>query len=145
MNRKPVLEFLHDKASGYGLVHFNKEDGTITMECWTLLFDAAKPQAEDQFPGWPRTIAMEENYGRKATGHLPTLKISGMKNPVVQVIDEGVYNEVVYTLRIKGSSFRPKVFSEGPFTVIIGEPSEGKTKKLSGMKVGEGSVEVKLD
>ena len=147
VNRNDTPETLgHDKASGYGIVRLNKKTREITMECYKLLTDAAKPKAGDQFPGWPRTIGLEDNYGRKATGHLPTLKISGMKNPVVQVIDEGAKNEVVYTLRINGASFRPKVFSKGPFTVIIGEPSEGKTKKLSGVKVSEKeSVEVKLD
>ncbi len=146
-NRKDSPEMIgHDKASGYGIVRLNKKTREITMECYKLLTDAANPKAGDQFPGWPKTISMEENYGRKATGYLPTLKISGMKNAVVQVIDEGANQEVVYTLRIKGSSFRPKVFSEGPFTVIVGEPSAGKTKKLSGVKVDEkGRVEVKLD
>lgn len=146
-NRKDSPETIgHDKASGYGIVRLNKKTREITMECYKLLTDAANPKTGDQFPGWPRTIGMEENYGRKATGYLPTLNITGMENAVVQVIDEGADSEVVYTLRIKGVNFRPKVFSEGPFTVIIGEPAAGKTKTLSGVKVDEkGSLEVDLD
>ncbi len=145
-NRMDTPETLgHDKASGYGIVRLNKKTREITMECYKLLTDAANPKPSDQFPGWPRTIAMEDNYGRKALGYLPTLEISGMENPVVQVIDEEVGDEIVYTLRINGTSFRPKVFSDASFTVVVGEPSEGKTKKLSGMKIGEGSVDVKLD
>jgi hypothetical protein len=123
MNRKPVLELLHDKSSGYGLVHFNKADRTITMECWKLIFDAANPQADDQFPGWPKTIAMRDNYAREATGYLPTIEVHGLTDPVVQVIDEST-GEVVYTLRVKGTSFQPPVFSEGPFSIRVGEPGD---------------------
>jgi hypothetical protein len=63
---------------------------------------------------------MEDNYGRKAYGELPTIKVSGMVEPVVQVIDEAD-GEIVYTLRIKGTTFRPKVFRDGTYTVKVGE------------------------
>jgi alkaline phosphatase D len=131
MNRKPVLELLHDKSSGYGIVRFDKPDRTITMECWKLIFDAADPQPEDQFTGWPKTIGMLDNYARKPTGYLPTINVQGMTDPVVQVVDEGS-NEIVYTLRISGSSFRPPVFSEGPFTVRVGELG-AQEKSFSGV------------
>jgi len=39
----------------------------------------------------------------------------------VQIVDE-VSNEIVYTLRIKGRSFRPKVFKSGKYTIKVGEP-----------------------
>jgi hypothetical protein len=39
---------------------------------------------------------------------------------VVQVIDES-NGEVVYTLRIQGDSFRPKVFRSGAYTIKVGE------------------------
>ncbi len=129
-NRKPVLELLHDKSSGYGLVHFNKEDRTITMECWKLLFDAAKPQADDQFPGWPKTINMLDNDGREAVAYLPTINVTGTTDPVVQVIEEST-GEVVYTRRIRGTSFRPKVFAEGIYTVRVGEG--GNVQSLTGI------------
>ena len=119
-NRKPVLELLHDKSSGYGIVRFNKPDRTITMECWKLIFDADDPQPNDQFEGWPKTISMIDNYARQPTGYLPEIKFNGMSNSVVQVIDEST-DEIVYTLRTQGTSFRPHVFSQGPFSVRYGE------------------------
>ncbi|MEZ6054022.1 MAG: alkaline phosphatase D family protein [Planctomycetaceae bacterium] len=119
-NRKPVLELLHDKSSGYGLVHFNKEDRTITMECWKLLFDAANPKPDDQFPGWPKTISMLDNDGREPVAFLPTINVTGTSDPVVQVIEEST-GEVVYTLRIHGESFRPKVFKEAIYTVRVND------------------------
>jgi len=51
----------------------------------------------------------------------------------VQVIDEA-NGQVVYTLRIKGNSFRPKVFKAGKYTVRISEPDTGKTKTLKNVE-----------
>jgi len=130
--RDAPLEKLHDKASGYGILRFNKVAGTITMECWPLLVDPADPAAGGQFAGWPKTVSVEENYGRAAWGYLPEVQVSGMENPVVQVVDEGS-DEVVYTLRIRGDSFRPKVFAEGRYTMRVGEPELGAVRELTGV------------
>jgi hypothetical protein len=130
--RKPVLELLHDKSSGYGLVEFHKQDQTITVNCYKLLFDAANVKPADQFPGWPITISLEDNYGREAKAHLPTIEVKGMKRPVLQVIDES-NNEIVYTLRIGGSSHRPKVFREGKYTVRVGDQDADNMRELKGL------------
>ena len=58
---------------------------------------------------------------------MPTLEIS-KPDQVVQVIDDKS-GAVVYTLRIKGRTFRPKVFAKGAYTVRVGEGSELKTLK----------------
>ncbi|MGH9340563.1 MAG: hypothetical protein ACRD1R_13460 [Acidobacteriota bacterium] len=106
-------------AAGYGLVRFNKSRREITIECWPRQVDVTRPDAA-QFPGWPLTISQEDNYGRQALAYLPTLRISGQEDPVVQVIDEDL-DEVVYTLRINGSTWRPKLFKEGTYTIRVGE------------------------
>ena len=51
-----------------------------------------------------------------------------LPNQVVQVIEEKT-GEVVYTLRIKGKSFRPKVFAKGKYSIRVGEGSSMKTIK----------------
>jgi ribosomal protein L6P/L9E len=56
-----------------------------------------------------------------------------MKNPVVQVIDES-NDEIIYTLRINGTSFRPKVFKKGKYTVKVGQLDTGKMKTLEGIR-----------
>jgi alkaline phosphatase D len=94
--------------------------------------DITSPNAE-QYPGWPRTIKQEDNYGRRAVAYLPTIQVRGMKNPVVQVIDES-NDEIVYTLRINGNSYRPKVFKKGKYTVKIGELGTDKMKTLKGIR-----------
>jgi hypothetical protein len=125
--REPVD--LHDKMPGYGIIKLNKKEQTITFECWPRYAD---PETDDQYPGWPKTIHMEDNYGRESVACLPIFAVSGLSNPVFQVIDEAS-GEIVYTLRIKGTSFRPKVFREGMYTVKIGEPGTHNMKTIRGV------------
>ena len=132
----PAVRENHDKlttrSAGFGVVKFNKKSREITVECWPRNVDIAEPTAK-QYSGWPRTIEQLDNYGRKAAAYLPTLKVSGMKDPVVQVIGEDD-GEIVYTLRIKGTSFRPKVFKAGTYTINVGEPDTGKMKTLKNVQ-----------
>lgn len=62
----------------------------------------------------------------------------GAQDPVVRVIDDRD-GEVVYTLRIAGTSFRPKVFREGTYTVRVGEGDGART--LRGLEARTGRDE----
>ena len=131
----PSPEENHDKlttrSAGFCVARFNKPDRTITLECWPRNVDVIDPETK-QYAGWPKTIHQLDNYGRKAAAYLPTLKVSGMEEPVVQVIDE-TNGEIVYTLRIQGSEFRPKVFHKGKYTIKVGDQN-GRMKKLTGVQ-----------
>ena len=74
-----------------------------------------------QFPGWPVTHKMSDNDGREVVGWLPQLTFS-KPNQVVQVTNKKT-NEVLYTIRIQGKSFQPKVYS-----MDIHEIKSGKNK-----------------
>ncbi len=125
--RKTVLEQLHDKTSGLGLVRFDRPHRRITFECWPFLADPQQPNT--QFPGWPVTIDMSANDGRKPAAHLPTLNIHGVENPVVQVLNHDA-SEIIYTLRIAGQSFQPPVFAAGTYTIRVSEPESGKMHEV---------------
>jgi hypothetical protein len=56
-----------------------------------------------------------------------------MTDPVVQVIDEA-NDEIVYTLRIRGRTWRPKVFKQGTYTIKLGEPDTGQMKTFQGVR-----------
>ena len=127
------IKLLQDKASGYGLVRFNKKAGKVTIECWPILADLSKSKTKGQFPGWPMTIDMQDNYGKKPLAYLPTIEVKGMENPVVQIIDE-TNDEIVYTLRIRGTSFRPKVFRSGNYTIKLGRQGTEKMKTIKGVE-----------
>ena len=128
-----------DRADGYGLVRFNKKTRMITLECWPRFANASAGRG--QFPGWPRTFAMAENDGRKVTGYLPTLKFN-LENPVVQVVEDAT-GEILYTERIQGKEYRPRVFGGGTFTVKAGKDKPEKTVQEK-VNLGEGMVEVKV-
>jgi len=133
---------LHDRAPGYGIVRLNKATRKITIECWPRYADPSAPGAK-QYPGWPITIEQADNYGRKPAGWLPMFVVNGMTDPVVQVVhaDSG---EIVYTLRIKGIRFRPKVFDAGPHDVHIGEPGTARMKILRGLQPGADDEAIEL-
>ncbi len=113
------------RSAGFGVVRFNTRSREIALECWPRNVDVTDSDAQ-QYPGWPYTLKQEDNYGREAIAWLPTLEIRGASDPVVQVVDEG-FEELVYTLRIKGNVFRPKVFHKGTYTIHVGEEPNRRT------------------
>jgi len=119
------------RAAGYGLIRLNVKTRKITLECWPRGVDITADDAE-QYPGWPVTLDQQDNYGRAAMAWLPTLKVSGMNDPVVKVIDE-TYDQWVYSIRIRGNEFQPKVFRDGSYTVVVGEQPD-RLKTLPGLK-----------
>ena len=66
-----------------------------------------------------------------------TLKISGITRPVIQVVNASA-DETVYTVRIRGNEFRPKVFETGSYVVKVADPDAGEEKILR-------SLEAELD
>ena len=123
---------LTTRAAGFGLVKFDKATRRITMECWPRNVDITAPGSKP-YPGWPQTIDQMDNYARKPVAYLPTLQVTGMTDPVVQVIDEES-DEIVYTLRIKGTTFRPQVFKKTRYTLKVGEPGTPKVKTLTAIE-----------
>ena len=81
-----------------------------------------------QFAGWPITIDQQDNYGRKAVAHLPKIVVRGEVNPLIQVKEDAT-GEVIYTIRIDGTEFTPKVFSRGSHTVTVGEGRKQRVLK----------------
>ncbi len=130
------------RADGYGIARFNKTKRTITFECWPRFSDA-KLGDKAQFPGWPITVAQDANDGRKVAGWLPELVFEGAENPVVQVIEEAT-GEILYTVRVQGARFQPRVYSTGKHSIKLGTDKpdtqtlaalEPKPKAESGQRV----------
>ena len=106
------------RGDGHGIVRFNKKTRTITFECWPR-FANVKNGGAVQYPGWPITVAMEDNDGRQITGTLPEIQIEGADSAVIQVTNEAT-KSVLYTVRSQQASFIPRVYTQGRFTVRVG-------------------------
>ena len=130
---KSRLDTLHEKASGYGVVRMNKANGTITMECHRLLIDASNLKQKDQFPGWPKTIKYSANYERVPEAYLPEIRVQGLANPVIKVINAKT-DELVYALRIREDFYRPPVFDKtANYKARVGEPDSDIWKTLENL------------
>tara|TARA_B110000238_G_scaffold74769_1_gene82325 strand:+ start:7497 stop:10058 length:2562 start_codon:yes stop_codon:yes gene_type:complete len=139
---------LHDRMPGYGIVKLTKSSRDITMECWPRYVDPTDASTGTQYPGWPKTINMEDNYAKKAYKWLPSIKVSDINNPVVQVIHEKT-NEIIYTLRINGKQYDPKVFKDGDYTIVVSDPSSNLKKIFKSLiphkEKGKESLEITLN
>ena len=129
------------RADGYGLVRFNKRTRQVTIECWPRFSQG------EQFPGWPITVRIDDNDGRRPVAWLPELIIEGADNPVIQVSADAS-GEILYTVRVRGNRFQPHVYSHGLFTVGVGR-DRPEASRLTGLKASAtrataGAVHVRL-
>ena len=131
---------LTTRAAGFGVVRIDKQSRDVTFICWPRNVDVSAKDAKP-YPGWPYTFNQLDNYARKGTAQLPAVRVN-KPNQVLQVVEEKT-GEVVYTLRIKGNSFRPKVFANGNYTIRVGE---GKNQKvLNGIKAPSEQKEIQVN
>jgi hypothetical protein len=133
---KPILESVQAKTSGLGIARFNKAKRTITFECWPYLADVSKPGS--QMETWPVTVKQSDNYARPPAAHLPEVRVRGLTNPVLQVFDEAT-GELVYALRISGSTFRPHVFTPGKYRIVVGDQDANRMQRLEHITAPRGS------
>jgi len=121
---------LFDRATGYGIIIFNKTTRDITLENWPRNIDPLLSDSKP-YPGWPVRINQLDNYSPVGFESLPEIKVTGMENPVLQLIDEQ-NDEILYTIRIMGDTFIPLVPKNGQFTLKVGEP-EIEMKEIKGL------------
>jgi hypothetical protein len=121
--RRTGLEpaIIHDRVTGYGVITFDKARRTMLLQCWPRFVDPIRAP-DGQYEGWPRTIRQADSFGANPERWLPTLEITGLRDPVVQVVEDAT-GDVVYTFRMEGGSFRPPVRRSGSHTVQIGDGS----------------------
>ncbi len=120
----------HRKASGFGVVEFNKKERTITTYAFKFYGGLANGEEPNLFPGWPATVTQLSNYGRDRAGRLRAVSMEGVDQPVVKVFHQES-GELVYAVRAKRSTFRPFVFEEGSYQVTYGSPEQDRWKILN--------------
>ncbi|NVJ47032.1 MAG: alkaline phosphatase D family protein [Cytophagia bacterium] len=131
-------KIIHDRATGFGLVTFNKKDRTIKTECWPRFVDPT--MSSSQYPDWPITINQEDNFSKKAIAWLPTIEVVNAQDVVLHIHDES--ESLVYALRIKGNKHQPKVFAEGKYRIRISDPELGLEQILTDLQSRKSTSEV---
>jgi phosphodiesterase/alkaline phosphatase D-like protein len=132
--REPAT--LHDRAPGYGIATFSRTSREVSLAAWPRW---ANPGAGDQpYPGWPVRFEQLDGYGREPWGFLPTLLVQETVDPVVQV--QAADGEIVYTLRIRGDRFTPRVFEPGVYTIRVIETGTESLLLLPGLEAMQDST-----
>lgn len=116
----PGLEGLRLRATGYSILTCDRATRKITIALWPRWVDPAAPNARP-FEGWPITIDQTDNGLWGAQWELDRIETSEFSNPVVQVQEESS-RDVLYTLRINGTTFTPRVRKPGVYRVIAYDP-----------------------
>ncbi|MFG0329565.1 MAG: alkaline phosphatase D family protein [Phycisphaerales bacterium] len=122
---------LYDRAPGFGVVVFDREQRTITLECWPRW---VHPDAGDtaQYKGWPIVIRPFDNDGREPIGILAPLEVTGLDDPVLLVFDEHS-DELEYALRLEGGRIDPPAYGRGPYRIRIGDPDADRWREIDGL------------
>ncbi|MCL4402614.1 MAG: hypothetical protein M1436_08140, partial [Acidobacteria bacterium] len=129
---------------GFGIIRMDKAAQTIRFESWP--WTSSLKNGRGQHPGWPVTVTLAECDGRVPVEYLPDLKISGIDDAMVQVI-EADSGEIVYTTRAKAGFYRPGVFRHGRYRVRVGEPGTARMKTIDNLQsdpVAGRSIQVTL-
>lgn len=116
----PGLEGLRHRVTGYTILTCNRATRKVTIAEWPRWVDPSAPGAEP-YDGWPITIDQIENGLWGAEWQLSPINTEGHEDPVVQVRDDAS-DEIVYTLRIRGTAFTPLVRKPGVYSVHAYDP-----------------------
>ena len=122
---------LLDRSPGYGIIEFDRATRRITLAVWPRETDPSKPGAQPA-PGWPITIEQLANGFPHQGPALPVVH-APRAGLCVQVIREE-NQEVLYTLRLPSTSFTPRVFAPGLYTVRVFDPDGAFDERHQGQK-----------
>ncbi|WP_303921177.1 alkaline phosphatase D family protein [Draconibacterium sediminis] len=133
------------RSSGYGLIELDTETRNITLDAIRFLAYAENPKNEDHFSGWPLTISQFDNFGKVNQIKLPTIKVLGDADPVVEVINEQT-GETESIVRIKGNEFHPVAYQKGKYTIKVTYPEKNTIKEVTGISGddAESNIEIKF-
>ncbi len=126
------LEGLRNRATGYSILRCNRETREVQVAVWPRWVDPSEPGAKP-YPGWPITIKQLDNGLHGAQWTLEEIETPGKRDQVIQVRKEPD-GEVVYTVRMSGTSFRPLVREPGTYSVVAFDPDGGYRQEWKGLQ-----------
>jgi len=132
------------RTSGYGIIRFDTRERTIKADAIPFLTDLKSSNDNHSFPGWPLEISQFDNYGRKAAARLPVIKVNKLTDPVLELYAHKT-NELVYSIRIKGNRYHPKIFEKGLYYIKIGDPEKDVWKTIENISSDSNTGEISVD
>ena len=108
--RKPAK--LYDRATGYGIVRFERDQRRITIENWPR---DADPKKDQQYKGWPIIINQKDNFNPPKGAYLPRIEYQGKGEPLVQALTP--QGELVWSIRISDRPTELKVPHPGKYVI----------------------------
>ncbi len=120
----PADDLVNARGAGIGVVRFKKSTREITFECWPRNVDILNPDNKP-FAGWPVKFSQFDNYVVKNGFELPTLKIADVD--CVVTVKNHYTKELIFSVRINGKEFKPKVENAGDYDILVGEGESIKT------------------
>ena len=135
--RKPAK--LYDRATGYGIVRFARDDRSISIENWPR---DATPGVDLPYEGWPILIKQSDNYKPVQGAYLPLLKYQGPGEPLVQAFN--VHSELVWTIRLSDNQNDLKVPNTGEYLLRVSLNTQTKDFKVQATRLAEDRGETLL-
>ncbi|MEE4114598.1 MAG: alkaline phosphatase D family protein [Marinilabiliaceae bacterium] len=133
---------LYDRSTGYGIIDFNRNTREITFANWPRF--ANPEEGGKPYRGWPLTVNQLDNFGSSEVFYLPEIIISGIDKPVIKVL-EAESGALIYSLRIQGNKFRPRVFNNTACNIEVGDPDLNKWELIMNLnpdKKKKGSIKI---
>ncbi len=127
---------IYERAPGYNMIRFDKVKREIEIVAWPRWVNPTDMGAKP-FDGWPITISQLDNGYPKDGPALPALTDLPIDNAAIQLVDEES-DEIVYTLRIRGKDFTPRVFKKGRYTARIFDADMKLIETRKGLKPSKG-------
>lgn len=132
MQMSPQPNSLMDRSPGFGIVEFDRSTREITLAVWPRRIDPRQPGAKP-VEGWPVRIHQLDNGWRSARWSVAPVQAEGLRDFCVQVMREPD-RQILYTVRVQGTSFAAPVHQEGSYAVRVFDP-DGKFDKIhSGLR-----------
>jgi hypothetical protein len=128
----PGLDVLRYRATGYTILTCHRSTRKTTIAAWPRWVDPSAPGAKP-YAGWPITVDQLDNGLWGAEWDLGPIETKGFRDAVVQV-QEAATGDVIYTLRINGESFTPRVRKPGTYTVLAFDPDGYYRKEWKGVQ-----------
>ncbi len=131
------------RGDGYGIVRFDKRKRQITFECWPRFADARSGDRA-QYPGWPITVAMRDNDGRKLKPICQSWSFPQAHAPLCKCA-RNRQARLSLPLRATDATYQPVVFAEGLYSISVGRDRPGawiKQHVAAGPKANQGQLKV---